>query len=251
MKKHRGNLLVGASALMISFFVSSVDGAAQTQPCPGTESREVICRDYLGNPVADSYCARVGARPRATKPCTASCASGDGGGDGDPLIFDIDGDGITLLSAEDSNVMFDMDNDGVADATGWVDGRDGILVMDDNGNSLIDNQSEMFGNTEKLAYKHLAEYDTNGDGRITQEDSVWSKLEMWVDGNVNGVSEPHELMNLDDIGIEEIDLDYDTVDEIHAGNQVTGFGSFVRRVGEHGHKVVSAVMEALFSFFSG
>jgi hypothetical protein len=35
--------------------------------------------------------------------------------------------------------------DGVKTGTGWVNGDDGLLVLDRNGNGVIDNGSELFG----------------------------------------------------------------------------------------------------------
>ena len=38
----------------------------------------------------------------------------------DPLIFDLDGDGITTVSIDDSNAFFDLDNNGFAEKTSWL-----------------------------------------------------------------------------------------------------------------------------------
>jgi len=52
----------------------------------------------------------------------------------DPLVIDLDGDGIELKSLQDSNVRFDLDGDGFAERTGWVGPDDGLLAVDSNGN---------------------------------------------------------------------------------------------------------------------
>nr|WP_246432181.1 hypothetical protein [Xanthomonas theicola] len=62
----------------------------------------------------------------------------------DPLTLDLDGDGIETISA-DRGVMFDHDGDGVRSGSGWVSADDGLLVMDRNGNGVIDNGGELFG----------------------------------------------------------------------------------------------------------
>lgn len=220
---------------------------AQAQ-CLGSQSRSVTCLDWQGNVVSDAFCndARVGARPASTQTCQIFC----GGGGGDPLVFDLDGDGVNLVSAE-NGVSFDMDNDGIADQTGWSDGIDGILALDDNGNGSIDNQSELFGrDREHAAFADLATHDSNGDGQITASDDVWSNLTMWVDGNRDGVSDAHEMLSMDDIGMVNIDLGAIEVNETNAGNEVTRKSTFTRFIEGIG-EIISTVIETFFNFFKG
>ena len=157
-----------------------------------------------------------------------------------------------FLSVDDG-VMFDIDNDGEPNKTAWVDKNDGLLAFDQNGNGKIDNQSELFGNIENAAYQNLIEYDSNEDGVMNREDRIWKNLKMWIDKNTNGTTERGELVSLKELKITEIDLNYDTVEEINNGSEVTGRGSFTRWIKE-GHnkfkKVVSSVIEAFFSFNS-
>lgn len=262
-KIERKHFLLGASCMALGIFTTIPEALAQV-PCPGTESRAVTCRDYKGNAVADSFCTRVGMKPRGSRGCTATCNSGDGdgggdggdgdgdgGGDGDPLIFDLDGNGISLLSVEDG-VMFDIDNDGERQQTGWVDSGDGLLVFDDNGNGRIDNQSELFGNIQNAAYKNLAEYDSNGDGVMNMDDRVWDKLQMWVDADTDGRTDRGELRSLHSYGISEIDLGYNTVEEINAGSRITARGSFTRWVkdaNDEWQSFVSGVAEAFLNYW--
>ncbi|MDX1253073.1 MAG: LysM peptidoglycan-binding domain-containing protein [Gammaproteobacteria bacterium] len=63
----------------------------------------------------------------------------------DPLVLDLNGDGVKLTDYGSNPVLFDIDNDGGSqEVTGWVSPQDGILVMDRNGNGRIDNISETF-----------------------------------------------------------------------------------------------------------
>ena len=220
------------------------DGGVIINPCDGTENRAVRCRDFRGNIVADSFCDPVGAKPASTRPCTATCTSGEVS---DPLIFDLDGNGISLLSAEEG-VMFDIDNDGEPDQTGWVDSKDGLLALDENGNGIIDNQSELFGTAQKGAYKQLAEYDSNDDNIIDEQDAVWKHLRMWIDKNSNGKTDKKELHTMDDLGMKSIDLNYETVDEINNGNKVVGVGKYT--ILQKGKEVINKVVEALFDFIT-
>lgn len=51
----------------------------------------------------------------------------------DPIVLDLDGDGIELTALVTSTTVFDLDNDGYAERTGWVGPHDGLLVHDANG----------------------------------------------------------------------------------------------------------------------
>ena len=61
----------------------------------------------------------------------------------DPLVLDLNGDGVKLTQFLDDPVLFDIDNDGGSlEQTGWVSKEDGIVVVDLNSNGKIDNISE-------------------------------------------------------------------------------------------------------------
>jgi hypothetical protein len=150
---------------------------------------------------------------------------GDGGdgGDGCPLVIDLDGDGIELISRE-NGVMFDIDEDGIADRTAWVGADDGILVMDHNQDGIINNHSEMFGNDEIGGFEMLSDYDSNGDGVIDANDDAWSLLQVWQDLNGDAYSQADELMTLDQLGIMSINLNVTDVNLVIEGNDVTVIG---------------------------
>ena len=64
----------------------------------------------------------------------------------DPLVLDLDGDGIELLKADGWNgIQFDYNGDGIKSSTGWVKSDDGLLVWDRNGDGKINNGSELLG----------------------------------------------------------------------------------------------------------
>src|SRR5690606_10925472 len=57
----------------------------------------------------------------------------------DPLLIDIDGDGVETTPLDD-NIMstyFDMEGDGFAERTAWVGEDDGILFVDRNNDGVI------------------------------------------------------------------------------------------------------------------
>lgn len=155
-----------------------------------------------------------------------------------PLVLDLDGDGIELLGL-DAGTMFDMDNDGIADRTGWVAADDALLAIDLDGDGIINNQSELFGNTDTIenGFANLAQYDSNGDGRIDASDDVWDRLIVWKDGNGDGISAADEMRTLGHWGIVSIDLNAaETGYDLH-GNWVTHDSNFTREDGSTGHIV--------------
>ena len=68
----------------------------------------------------------------------------------DPVVLDLNGDGVKLTSYNDSEVTFDVDNDGKQERTGWVSSEDGILVEDQNGDGIINNITETISEYYKL-----------------------------------------------------------------------------------------------------
>lgn len=111
--------------------------------------------------------------------------------DYDPIIIDLNKDGITGTTALDGTTYFDLDNNGFKEATGWIDKNDGFLVYDRNGNNNIDNGSELFGNktindtkfkyTDKNSnhgFNTLKEYDLNSDNIIDEKDDIFDKLKI-------------------------------------------------------------------------
>jgi LysM repeat protein len=114
----------------------------------------------------------------------------------DPLVIDLDGDGIKLVNINKSNAMFDLTGFGFANKTGWISSGDAFLVWDKNNNGRIDDISEMFGSGNQSGFKALALYDTNRDGRIDAFDDVFKNLKLWQDRNGDGRTDEGELLSL-------------------------------------------------------
>jgi len=147
----------------------------------------------------------------------------------DPLVLDLDGDGIELLGLG-SGVQFDVNVDGVLETTGWVGPDDGLLAMDLDGSGQIEDMSEVFsevfngGNyTDSLAA--LATLDTNSDQVISAEDTQFDQILVWQDGDSDGVSTDAELATLTDHGISALDLDVTASDETVSGNTIDAVGT--------------------------
>ncbi|MDO9434967.1 hypothetical protein [Hydrogenophaga sp.] len=131
----------------------------------------------------------------------------------DPLVLDLDGDGLELSPAS-SNLLFDHNADGIKTGTGWAGADDGFLVRDLNGNGLIDSGHELFGvdtvrRNGQLAtqgFDALSDLDSNSDGQITSADAAWSELQVWRDLNQDGITQAGELNTLTSLNITNINL---------------------------------------------
>ena len=124
----------------------------------------------------------------------------------DPLILDLDGDGYDLIREEHSTVYFDLDLDGFAEKSAWVAPDDGFLARDLNGDGVINDVGELFGDAETPGLTALAALDSNGDGKITSADAAFGELLIWRDLDSDGETDPGELQTLTEAGIAEISL---------------------------------------------
>ena len=89
---------------------------------------------------------------------------------GDPVVLDLDNDGIELTNALTAPVPFDLTDDGVLDDVAWVAPDDGLLIRDRNANGTVDGISELYGDRLTLGFDVLKAEDIaegNGDGLIT------------------------------------------------------------------------------------
>lgn len=144
----------------------------------------------------------------------------------DPIVLDLNGDGIHYTSLANSDVYFDGDGDEFAERTEWLDGNDGFLVRDLNSNGKIDNITEMFGDDNGTsAYAKLAALDSNSDGKISSSDTAFSTLRVWQDANVNGIVDSGELKTLASLNIASISTSH-TNDTISGGHAVNGTSTF-------------------------
>ena len=158
----------------------------------------------------------------------------------DPLALDINLDGRISMVDLNAGVMFDLDCDGMKNVTGWFRGEDGLLVYDRNGDGIINDGSELFGDyTQRYdgtgrclsAFEALAQEDTNSDGVVNNLDANWQHFKIWQDLNQDGISQTNELRSLDSLDIASLNLDAKYDLKIFAGGCQTASGTYTKTNG--------------------
>lgn len=190
------------------------------QKCSGTVGGGQTCSNWCGNVCMDNaVCSCPGETPSCQEnsggyfpSCNNSCS---------PVVIDAFNEGFHLTNMT-NGVKFRISPNGPLLQMSWPDQeyRNGWLVLDRNGNGMIDDFTELFGNMTPQAssndpngYHALAIFDDpmnggNDNGVIDPEDSVYAQLRLWIDANHDGISEPNELHTLPEMGIFRIDLKY-------------------------------------------
>ncbi|WP_415519763.1 MAG: calcium-binding protein [Desulfovibrio aminophilus] len=152
----------------------------------------------------------------------------------DPLLIDLDGNGIETTAVNRYGAHFDLDANGFAESVGWVAPDDGILVRDLNNNGIIDDGTELLGDhtvlqngqTAANGFQALAELDSNADGLIDANDAAYSSLLVWQDADNDGVTDTGELHTLESLGITSISTGYTSTSVTdEAGNTQARSGS--------------------------
>ncbi|WP_281360060.1 calcium-binding protein [Caulobacter soli] len=167
-----------------------------------------------------------------------------------PVVLDLDGDGVELVSRATSNVAFDNLGDGVKRATGWVSADDGLLVLDRNHDGLIGDGSEISFKSDVAGavsdLEGLAAYDSNKNGFFDRGDKRFGEFQVWRDANQDGVSQASELKSLSDYKVTAIGLTLSLTGAKPEGatdNVVYATASYVREDG-----TVGAVGDVMLAF---
>lgn len=150
----------------------------------------------------------------------------------DPLVLDLGGEGIATTGV-DRGVRFDITGDGREGQVSFVTGNSWFLALDRNGNGIIDDGRELFGDQHGAAhgFEELARFDDNGDGVINAQDSVFERLRLFQ----MGADGSQRLKTLDEAGVAAIHLGYaQTARALNAYDVVAQQGQFERTDGSKG-----------------
>lgn len=164
----------------------------------------------------------------------------------DPLILDMDGNGFDLTNADDG-AYFDIDADGVMDKVAVTKGNDAMLALDINGNGVIDNGKELFGDQNGAAdgFSELAKYDDNKDGVIDSQDKIFDSLKLLrFIKNANGGYD-QKLTSLKSSAITAIDLNkiYGANDEINGSSIVKKSFAYLNNNENNRINIADALLE--------
>jgi Ca2+-binding RTX toxin-like protein len=157
----------------------------------------------------------------------------------DPLIIDLNGDGIKLTNLATFSTFFDIDGDGYAENTAWVSPQDGILTIDLNGDGTINNITEIFSEhygdgTPNSGLNAISTLDSTKNGIISAADDQFNQILVWQDLNQNGISEANELKTLAQHNITSINLNGLPTETIQDGNIIRTRSIFNRNDGTLG-----------------
>ncbi len=188
--------------------------------------------------VQDLYCASLPPHKRELVPyCSVP-----------PIVIDLDGNGVAFKRFDASNVLFDVDNNGVVDNVSWPTKGNAVLFADWNGSGIVDKRTEfMFSlfSVKKLAsdLEGLKMFDYEDDGDIDSNDVIYEKLYLWDDLNEDGICSIDEVTSLADLNLtlnfkgikDDKKVKYKEVD----GNKIQHKFRFKADFTKEGHKVKS------------
>ncbi len=156
----------------------------------------------------------------------------------DPIVLDLGTAGLAFNPIA-NGVNFDLNADGVVDQVAWTTGEDGILAYDVDGSGTIDSGSELFtpwfaGGLYTSGVEALASLDSNADGVINASDTHFYDLQVWIDADVDGISDGGELSSLFAQGIESLSLNTTASNAEIDGQTILSEGLFTNTDGSSG-----------------
>jgi hypothetical protein len=107
----------------------------------------------------------------------------------DPLVLNLDGRGVELT---EEKYAFDLDADGEKENISFLKQGSGFLVLDKNGNGVVDDGSELFGPSTNDGFLELSAYDSDGNQWIDESDAIYYDLKLWTK-DVEGTDQLSDL----------------------------------------------------------
>jgi hypothetical protein len=131
----------------------------------------------------------------------------------DPLVLDL---GPVAAQFTEETMQFDIDADGELDDVPLLDRNGGFLVIDRNGNGVIDDGTEVVGAISGDGFADLQALDEDGNMWIDENDEVFERLGVWVPGAEEG---ERELMGVLEAGVGAIYLGAVSAEFKHTGEE--------------------------------
>ncbi len=129
-----------------------------------------------------------------------------------PLVVKFDGEPLRFETA--SAAAFDISGQGACLSTDWPSAP--WLALDRDGDGVIGNGRELFGSGTIMStgaradhgFEALAEFDVDGDGKITAADPIFHELVLWADHDSNRRGTLDELVPVAAAELVAIDLGF-------------------------------------------
>ena len=94
----------------------------------------------------------------------------------DPLVINLN---IPSACISDQSFLFDIDCDGREETLSAPGEGSMFLVLDKNGDGIINDGSELFGTASGDGFADLAAYDADKNGWIDENDPIFESLKVW------------------------------------------------------------------------
>lgn len=169
-----------------------------------------------------------------------------------PIILDLDGGGVTTVSAQVGRARYDMDGDGISDMTSWMGRGEGMLFLDRDGNGTLSNAGEFsFVNDVEGAASDLVglrAFDSNEDGILSSADDRFADFRIWRDRNGDAAVQDGEILLLGEAGVASLNLHGQAVSGKTAIGDVAilNTGIYTRTDGQ-----AMGFIDAALTYFSG
>ncbi|MHA3915639.1 hypothetical protein [Halovulum sp. GXIMD14793] len=90
-----------------------------------------------------------------------------------PVLLDLDGDGVSITEAQNSSIYMDATGDGLKNRTAWAGAGDGVLFYDPDGkNAIVEKRQYVFTEWDPTAGSDMEAlalvFDSNGDGVLAK-----------------------------------------------------------------------------------